>query len=796
MEKTDAGLRTAAGQSWIGKEPLRKEDLRLIVGEGRYADDIAFPALAQAYLIRSPHAHAHIAAVDTSAALAMPGVLAVYSGADLLADGMKPIPHATGSSKAGSDMPLANRDGSERLVTPQMPLPAERARFVGEPVAMVIAQTLLQAKDAADAVMIDWEPLPAISRAIVAAAPGAAQLWDNVPGNIALDGELGDAAATDAAFAKAAHRVTLTSQVQRVTGVHMEPRACIGEYDFDSRKYTLHASHGVGVVQMRMEVAKSLGAEEGDVRVVAPGDVGGNFGTRNATYPEFVLVAWAAQKLGRPVKYVAERQDALLSDYQGRDLHVQAELALDEKGRFLALRSINTSNVGAYTTSFVPLNKGSQMMTSLYKIAAGHVQARAVVTNTPATIPYRSAGRPEAIYTIERLIDLAARQCGFDRVKLRRSNMICDADQPYRNPFGVSYDNGAYENVMDQALELADWKGFPARRKAARKLGKYRGISIANYIETTSGAPRERSDIVVMADGWVDVVIGTQNSGQGHETSFAQVVAEWLGAPLESVKIRAGDTDFVKAGGGSHSGRSMRFASIVMREASTQIIEKGRRIAAALFEVDAADIAFSAGDFTLVGTDRVITLFEVAAKALAGEGVPEELQGPLAATCDRVTPGLAYPYGAAVCEVEVDADTGETKIVRYTSVDDVGRAVNPMILHGQTHGGIVQGAGQALMERVYFDPQGQNLSASFMDYAMPRASDFPSFTTALSEVPANSHPLGLRPGGEGGTTPALATTINAIVDALADFGVTHVEMPATPLQVWRAIRAAQAAAPA
>ncbi|MDB5532129.1 MAG: Carbon monoxide dehydrogenase, large subunit [Hyphomicrobiales bacterium] len=776
----------------IGEPKRRKEDDRLIRGQGQFADDIEFSKAAHASVLRSPHAHAKITGIDVSAAREMPGVLAVLTGADVVAEGLKPIPHGTGSSRTGSDVPLANVDGSERKITPQLILPPERVRFVGEAVAMVVAETLNQARDAAEAIVIDYDVLPSVTRSTEAVVDGAPLLWDSVPNNLPLDAEIGDKAATDAAFEKAAHRVSFRSAIQRVTGVHMEPRACIGIWDKTTEGYTLHASHGIGVVQMKTEIAHILGVDLDKVRVIAPGDVGGNFGTRNATYPEFALVVWAARLIQRPVKYVADRQDALLSDFQGRDLHVDFELALDEKGRFLAFRSTNTSNVGAHTASFVPLNKGAQLMTSLYQVPAAYVRCRAAMTNTPSTIPYRSAGRPEAMYSVERIIDIAARQCNFDRVELRRRNMIPPKAQPYRNPFGVTYDNGDYTGVMQSALDLADWKGFEKRRKESRRNGKYRGISICNYIETTSGNPRERAEVTVLDDGGIDLIIGTQASGQGHETSFSQIAAEWLGVGFDKIRVRAGDTNFVLAGGGSHSGRSMRFASIVIKESTLQIIDKAKRIAAVMFETQVGDIEFADGACRIGGTDRVLSLVEISRYAISNKDLPEDLRGPLKGACDRVTHGLAYPYGAAVCEVEVDADTGAVQIVRYTSVDDVGRAVNPMILHGQTHGGIAMGVGQALFEQCWFDhDSGQNLSASFMDYAMPRASDFPNFTTGLSEVPATSHPLGLRPGGEGGTTPALGTTINAIVDALSEFGVTHVEMPATPFRIWQAIQAAK-----
>jgi carbon-monoxide dehydrogenase large subunit len=568
----------------------------------------------------------------------------------------------------------------------------------------------------------------------------------------------------------------------------LEPRAVSAVWDETANLCTVYASHGIGVVQFRDELAIALGVSNDRVRVVAPADVGGNFGTRNATYPEFVAVAWAARRLGRPVTFRAERSEAFVSDFQGRDLHIDAELALDAAGNFLALRSVNTANNGAYTTSFVPLNKGAQLMSSLYRVPVAHVVARAAVSNTPATIPYRSAGRPEAIFAIERLIDLAARQCGFDRVALRRRNMIAGSEQPYRNPLGVTYDNGDYLGVMKTALDLSDWAGFPRRRAASGAKGRCRGIAVANYIETTSGAPRERAEILVRPDNRIEVIIGTQSTGQGHETTFPQLLARWFGVSPAAIALRTGDTAFVLAGGGTHSGRSLRLASLVMHAATEAILEKARRIAAALFETDVAELAFEDGCFRVTGTDLALDVFQIARAALEDSKVPQELQGMLSATSDETRPGLGFPYGAAVCEVEVDPETGAVAIERYTSVDDVGRALNPMILHGQAHGGIAQGVGQALFEQCVFDADtGQNLSGSFMDYAVPRASDLPLLTTALSEVPATSHPLGFRPGSEGGTTPALGVTINAIVDALAAFGVTHIEMPATPPRVWQAI---------
>ncbi|MBD0416999.1 xanthine dehydrogenase family protein molybdopterin-binding subunit [Oryzicola mucosus] len=777
----------------IGDDVRRREDDRLVRGAGSFADDLTFERTAYAVFARSPHAHARIVKLDVSAARVFPGVLAVLTGEDVIAAGVGPMPHSIGSSKAGADVPLANADGSERAQTPHHVLPRDRLRFVGEAYAAVIAESVDIAKDAVDLIEVEWDDLGAVTRATQATGPDAPLLWDHVCDNIALEAVIGDPEATDIAFAGAVHRVAFTSHVQRVTGVHMEPRSAAARHDPATGRFTLHASMGIGVVMMRDQIAATLGIDPALVRVIAPPDVGGNFGTRNALYPEFVVLALAARQVGRPVKHVAERTEAFLSDYQGRDLEIEAELALDEEGNFLAFRSTNTANVGAYAVSYVPLNKGAQLMTSLYRVPVASVMARAALTNTPPTIPYRSAGRPEAMYAIERMIDLAARECGFDRIELRRRNMIAPEQQPYRNPFGVTYDNGAYETVMQRALDLADWDGFEERRAEARSRGRCRGIGFGNYIEGTSGVPRERAEILI--DGTaetIDVIVGTQNTGQGHETAFSQLVGAMLGVSHEAVRIRTGDTDFVTAGGGSHSGRSLRFASIVFQQASDAIILRGRAVLADLSGRPLEEIDFTDGLFRVTGTNRVATLFELARHGEDDSLLPEALRGPFRAVADLITPGLAFPYGAAVCEIEIDPETGEWDIQRYTSVDDVGRALNPMIVHGQTHGGIVQGAGQALLEWSRFDDDsGQALSASMMDYALARASDFPSFVTDVSEVPSINHPMGFRPGGEGGTTPALGVTINAVVDALAHLDVRHVEMPATPMRIWQAIQDAQ-----
>ena len=663
----------------------------------------------------------------------------------------------------------------------------DKARFVGEPIAMIVAETIDQAKDAAELLEIAYEPLPAATRAADAVKPGAAQLWEGAPANLCVDIEVGDEAATADAFVRAAQIVRLDTWVQRVAGVPMETRTATAEYDEASRQYTLHAGTGRGVAKLRLDLAQVLGVPAEQVRCVCK-DLGGNFGTRNFFYPEYALLAWAARRVGRPIKWTCERGEAFLSDYQGRDLTVEAELALDQEGNFLGLRGSNLSNLGGHAAAFVSLQKGLGLMPSVYRIPVGYLRGRGAVTNTVSTTPYRSAGRPEVIFVIERLIDLAADQLGLDPVALRRRNMIPPEAQPFANPLGITYDSGRYEAAMNTALALADWDGFAARRAEARRRGKLRGIGIANYVEITSGAPRERTEITVLPEGRVELVMGTMSSGQGHETSFAQLVTEWLGVPFESVIYVAHDTARVMAGGGSHSGRSMKLATTIIGKATDDIIDKGRKIAGFLLETGEIDIEFERGRYRVAGTDREIGIFEVAAAAVARKDLPPDMQGPLAGISDQTLPIASFPYGAQVCEVEVDADTGEVRIVGYAAVDDVGRAINPLILHGQTHGGIAQGVGQALLEHSHYDPgSGQLLTASFMDYGMPRADDLPFLATALSEVPAPSNRLGVRSGGEGGTTPALAAVINAIVDALAELGVRHIEMPATPERVWRAI---------
>jgi carbon-monoxide dehydrogenase large subunit len=777
----------------IGAPVRRREDLRLLTGNGHYSDDLTLPGQLRAVMLRSPHAHADIIGIDTTTAKLVPGVVAVFTADDLLADGVQPIPPdyvfmgAAANARDFPDPVLLNRDGTEMFASPYLPIATRRARFVGDIVAMVVAATLQAAKDGAEAIVVEYRPRAAVTRTAEAIKPEAPRIWDDAPSNIMLDAELGDGAAVDAVFAAAAHVVAFDTWIPRITGVPMEARTAVGVHDPGTGRVTLYAGSG-GVVRQKREIAMILGLEISQVRVVAR-DIGGNFGTKNSIFPEFPLVVWAARKLGHPVKWTCERGEAFLSDYQGRDLLAHAELALDEAGTFLALRARHISNVGAYAASIIPLRKGIGIASGVYRIPRAHLRGFAVLSNTPPTIPYRSAGRPESMFIIERLVDLAARATGIDRIELRRRNLIQPGDLPYRNPVGVTYDNGDYPGAMKSAQTLADWPGYPARLAASQANGKLRGIGLANYIELTMGNPREWSRVTAFPDGTAEVVVGTLASGQGHETSFCQCVSEWLGIPWDRVRLVQGDTDIVPVGGGSHSGRSMRMAGYTMGRAADGVIARGRAIAARLLHSAEGDVMFADGAYKF-GTQSV-SLAEVARAAHTLNDLPDNLRGPLSAECDHVFKDGGYPYGCAVAEVEIDPETGKVDLLGYAAVDDVGRAINPMILHGQTHGGIAQGVGQALWELCASDPaSGQALSGSFMDYAMPRADLLPRFATALSEIPSPSNPLGVRAGGEGGTTPALAAVINAVSDALRPYGIDHVDMPATSEKIWRLIQAA------
>jgi len=695
--------------------------------------------MVHAAVVRSPHAHARIRSIRTD----VPGVIAVLTGKDAVADGLKAIPFRPISPNP-HEVPLK---GS----FPPFPvLTADRVRFVGEAVALVVAETRALARDAAERVEVEYETLEAEEK-------------------VCVDVAMGDVAT---AFAGAAHVVQLKTQLNRVTGVPLEPRVTLAQYE--NGRFTVHAT-SAWVQRHRADLAAVLGVPEESVRVVTR-DLGGNYGTRNNFYPEYALAAWAAKRVGRPVKCALDRHECFLSDDHSRDLAVQAELALDRDGRFLAFRTANTSDLGAHAISTVPLSKGIGVSTSVYRVPAVAARGRAVLSNTSPTSAYRAAGRPEVMFVIERLIDLAARRHGFDRLEIRRRNLVAPSAMPYRNPFGLVYDSGDYPAVQERAARVADWAGFEKRRAAALARGRYRGIGLSNYIELNTGAPREQAEVTVRPEGRIDLVLGTLSSGQGHETAFAQFLADCFAVDPAQVRLLAGDSDVAKVGGGTHSGRSMRMGAAVMRGAADRAIEAGRKVAAERLEAAVADIEFVAGRFTVKGTDRSVGLFEV---------------GVIAGVYDESTSLPSFAYGCAVCEVEIDPETGVTEVIAHTNVDDCGRAINPLILHGQAQGGMAAGIGQALFERCVYDEAGQLQSATLMDYALPRADQLPMFTTEISEVPSTTHPLGLRGGGEGGTTPALGAVANAIADALSPLGVEHVELPATPERVWRAIRQAK-----
>jgi carbon-monoxide dehydrogenase large subunit len=773
---------------FIGTPLPRKEDARLTTGAGRFSDDFSVPGQCYLAVVRSPHPHARIRGVSFAATRAMSGVVGAFSGADCLAAALKPIPHDP-LPKTKYDMKLHAPGGGAVFIGPHMLLPADKTRHVGEAVAVVVAETQAQAFDAAEAVEVDYEVLPFVLHTEDAMKPDAPQVWDEAPHNTPVDTWFGDKAATDKAFVAADHVVAMDFHIDRVTGVPLEPRAALAEFDAATGRYTLHAGSG-GAVRQKNELISVLGLGPDKLRVLSY-DVGGNFGTRNRVFVEFALALWAAGQLRRPVKYTATRSECFLSDYQGRDLVTKVELALRRDGKFLGMRATNISNVGARCVSLSPLSKGAGLITGSYDIPAATLRAVAVYTNTMPTSAYRSSGRPEVTFAIERLVDMAAAQLGIDRVALRRRNLVPPSRMPYRNAVGMLYDSGRYEENMNTAMEIADWKGFPARRRDAKRRGKLAGRGLANYVESSIGAPKEQTQIRVHPDR-VDVVIGTQPSGQGHETSFAQVVSDLLGVPVDKVDIILGDTDVVRVGGGSHSGRSMRHAATVFSIAAAQLIDKGKRITAAVLGTVPDHVSFADGRFVSRETNLNFDVFELAAEA-ARIDLVGDLAGGLAVVTDNEMHDPVFPNGCAICEVEVDPDTGELAITRYACVDDVGRCINPLIVDGQTHGAIVQGVGQALWEHVHLDPDsGQPLSGSLMDYGMPRADLLPSFVTRIAEVLSPTNPLGIKAGGEGGTTAAPAVIVSAIVDALQEFGVRDVKMPATSYRIWQLIRDAKA----
>ena len=767
---------------YIGKSIPRLEDERLITGRGRYTNDTPPPGAAWAYVLRSPHAHAHIRAIRCEAARARPGVLAVLTAADYAGDGHKGIVHFANTSDAVDPQKSAFGGGDHFVFeVPQAVLAHERVRFVGEAVALVVAETLDQARDAAEVVEIDYEELPALVSMTDALAAGAPQLFDGAPGNVSLSAHYGEPKAVERAFARAALVIERELPNQRIVNCQMEPRAASGLYDPATDHYTLIAG-GQGVVRHRGALAGALGVPPAKVRVIS-GDVGGGFGSRSLLYPEFVLVVWAAKRLGRPVRWNSDRSEAFLTDFQGRDLNVRIAAAFNRRGRILAARYQIDGNLGGHPAAFVSLNNYRRLATTVYDLAAVELNVRAVLTNSTPTCPFRGAGRPEAMFVMERLLDLAAERLHIDRIEIRRRNLIAKSQLPYRSPMGLTYDSGDFHGNMAAALARADWTGFAARRKASRRAGRLRGIGVANYIEAPVGAPYERVALTIKGDGEVELICGTQSSGQGHETVFAQVAADLLDVPLESISVVTGDSHAVEKGGGSHSARSMRLVGTLLVEACGRIITEARRLAAEALAVPENAIKQSDGWFTAPTSNHAFSLFD-----LAGRNAP----GPLNAMAELSHRIPAHPTGCAVCELEVDAETGRVEIKRYTTVDDVGTPINPMLVDGQMHGGIVQGIGQALSEGVVADStNGQIVTGSFMDYGLPRADDVPSFDVELSLDPTAGNPLGIKGGGEGGITPAPAVVINALVDALKEFGIDHIDMPATPLRVWSAIAQAK-----
>src|SRR6267154_2711714 len=750
----------------IGQPVRRTEDPMLVRGEGCYTDDIKLTGEAYEVMVRSRIAHGVIKGIHTTAARKMPGVLGVYTGADLAAYGtLKCI------------VPFNNRDGTPMKRPPRPALATDKVRFVGDPVAFVVAEALLQAKDAAEAVEVDIDQLPAVVRPEEAARPGAPLIHDEAPGNVALDYHFGDTEQVAAAFAKAAHVTRVKLVNSRVVVNAMEPRAAIGVYDPASGRYTLHVP-SQGVFGLRGNMAEILKVEPKLVRILT-GHVGGSFGMKSAPFPEYVCVLHAARALGRPVKWTDERSGSFVSDSHGRDHELTAELALDADGTFLAVRITNFGNMGGFLSQVAPmpstLNTVKNVQ-SVYRTPLIEVSTKCVFTNTTHVSAYRGAGRPEANYYMERLIDTAAAEMKIDRLELRRRNQIRPRQIPYKAASGMTYDSGDFPALLRAALEAADAKGFTRRKRESRKRGRLRGLGIGNFLEVTAPPSKEMGGIIFEPDGGVSLLTGTMDFGMGHASPFAQVLAEKLGVPFEKIRLVQGDSDRLVVGGGSGGSKSIMSSGTAIVEAAAKVIEQGRQIASHVLEASAADIEFKDGTFVIAGTDLP-------------EGVPASLN------VRHVSEGAAatFPNGCHVAEVEIDPDTGVITVVKYSCVNDFGTVINPMIVEGQLHGGAVQGIGQALMEMTVYDAEGQFLTGSYMDYALPRASDVPSFAVANHPVPATTNPLCVKCCGEAGCAGALTSVMNAVVDALSEYGIRHIDMPATPFRVWQAIRASAAA---
>ena len=769
----------------VGQPVLRKEDDTLVRGKGKYTDDFSLPKQAYGWVVRSSHAHGIIKAIDTSAARTMPGVLGVWTGADLEAAGYKPFI---------CGLPLKSRDGSPLLQTNRMPLATDKVRYVGDPIAFVVAETLAQARDAAEAIELDVDALPAVTDAAEAAKPGAPLLYDHIPNNVALDYHYGDTAGIDAAFASAAHVTKLDIVNTRVAVVSMEPRVALGHYDKAGERYTLQVPTQ-GVSGNKAVMARILNVPPEKVRILTA-NVGGSFGMKNLNYPEYACILHAAKALGRPVKWTDERSTSFLSDSQGRAQKIHAELALDAEGKFLAVRLSGYGNLGAFITGVAPgplsLNTGKNLA-SVYRTPLLGVDVKTVVTNTTHMGAYRGAGRPEANYYMERLIDRAADEMGIDRLTLRKRNFIKPAQFPFAAASGVTYDSGDFAGVLSKALEISDHATFAKRKRESRKNGKLRGIAVGSYLEVTAPPSGELGKITFDPDGSVTLTTGTLDYGQGHATPFAQVLTSELGVPFDRIKLQQNDSDLVRFGNGTGGSRSITATGQAIVEASALVVEKGKKAAAHFLEASEADIEFSGGRFTIAGTDRSIGIMELAERVREGkmpEGVPNSLNVDHAT---KDTPST-FPNGCHVAEVEIDPDTGVVQIVRYAAANDFGTVVNPMIVAGQLHGGVAQGIGQALMEEVNYDTSGQPITGSFMDYAMPRAEDIPTMEVGDHPSPAKSNPLGTKGCGEAGCAGSLVCIVNAVIDALSEYGIKHINMPLTPEKIWRAIQEAKAKA--
>jgi aerobic carbon-monoxide dehydrogenase large subunit len=767
----------------VGQAVPRTEDPRLLTGRGRYTDDFVLPRLAHGYVLRSPHAHARIRSVDTRTAQQMPGVLAVLTG------------EAWAAQKFGAPRPVIprqRRDGSPMFVPPRPALAKDRVMLVGDPVAFIVAESLDLAKDAAERIAVEYEPLPAITATEEALSPGAPRLWPECPGNECFFFAAGDKRAVEAAFARARHVTRLRLVFNRVTAATMEPRGCIGDWDDRLGRFTLY----VGTQRphtARADMARRiLHIPETQLRVVA-GEVGGSFGMKGGHYPEYALALWASRKVGRPVKWIAERGEGMLSDDHDRDHLSEAELALDRDGRFLALRAHNISNIGAYLAPGGIISPTMHLggLAGTYTTPAIYVEVSAVFTNTTSIGPYRGSGRPEASYIVERLIENAAREMGIDRAELRRRNTVPADAMPFKTGLVYTLDCGEFGKNLEHALEMADYAGFERRREEARSRGQLRGIGFANIIEQTSQAQGETVMVRLDPGGTVTVIPGSISHGQGHETMYKILLSHRLGLDEADIRVAHSDSDLAPDGGGTYASRTAVLGGSAATMAADKVIAKARRIAAHALEAAEDDLEFVEASFRVVGTDRAVSLQEVAASAYVPSRLPPGLETGLYEVASFSPEIPNFPNGCHVCEVEIDPETGATRVLRYVVVDDVGTVINPLTLAGQIHGGVAQGIGQVFTEHLVYDPHsGQLQTGSLMDYGLPRADDVCSFEMDENPVPTGTNPLGVKGAGEAGNVGALAAIMNAVVDALSPLGVTHIDMPATPEKVWRAIRAA------